>query len=100
MKELLRSLASLPGVGPATERDLTALGIREVGDLKGRDPEVLYRELQAIEGGSLDRCVLYVLRCAVYWARAETPDPSLDRWWTFKEGGRGYAALQRSVEGR
>lgn len=100
MRERASSLTSLPGVGPATARDLVTLGIRESGELRGRDPEALYSELKALQGETLDRCVLYVLRCAVYWATAEDPDPTLDRWWAFKEGGRGYAALLRLMEDR
>jgi hypothetical protein len=32
----------------------------------------------------VDRCVLYVFRCAVYAATNEAPDPELLKWWSWK----------------
>ena len=68
-------LESIPGVGPKTAADLRTLGIFSVADLKGRDPEQLYRALEASVGCHVDRCVLYVFRCAVYYASSERQDP-------------------------
>ena len=37
-----------------------------------------------MRGGYMDRCVLYVFRCAVYYARNEEHDPDLLKWWNWK----------------
>ena len=58
-------LQEIPGVGPSISADLRALDIERVADLKGRDPEQLYQRLCVRHGGPVDRCVLYVFRCAV-----------------------------------
>ena len=80
-------LQEIPGVGPAMAADLRLLGVNEVADLRGRDPELLYEALEALMGTHVDRCVLYVFRCAVYWAAASAPDPDLSLWWSWKDGG-------------
>ena len=68
------------------EADLHALGIGRVEELRGRDPEELYARLCAHEGDHVDRCVLYVFRCAVYYAETDDPDPELLKWWSWKDG--------------
>jgi hypothetical protein len=80
-------LRRIPGVGPAMARDLHLLGIEKVADLRGRDPEELYRALEGELGRHVDRCVLYVFRCAAYFAGASQPEPELTRWWSWKDGG-------------
>ena len=78
-------LRTIPGVGKNIEADLHALGIHAVQDLKGRDPEELYRQDCALKGFQEDRCQLYVFRLAVYFA--ETPSPDLEKlkWWYWKD---------------
>ena len=78
-------LQKIPGVGKAVSRDLRRLGIREPDDLKGQDPEELYERLCLLQGKRIDRCMLYVLRCAVYYATEEDPDPELLKWWNWKD---------------
>jgi hypothetical protein len=78
-------LQSIPGVGPSIARDLEALGIHDVDALRGRDPQLLYDRLCVIEGTRVDPCVLYVFRCAVYFAETEDPDPHLLQWWRWKD---------------
>lgn len=80
-------LESIPGVGPATARDLRRLGVRRVDDLRGRGPARLYDELQGLSGEHVDRCVLYVFRCAVHCAGDPEPDGELTKWWNWKDGG-------------
>lgn len=82
------SLQSIPGVGPSIAADLQRLGIKKVRDLKRMDPERLYERYCWLEGGPVDRCVLYVFRCAVYYATEENHDPSLLKWWAWKDGDR------------
>jgi Pathogenicity locus len=80
-------LRRIPGVGPSLARDLRLLGIEKIADLRGRDPEELYRRLEAIVGHHVDRCVLYVFRSSIYFAAQTRPDPELIKWWNWKDGG-------------
>jgi hypothetical protein len=77
-------LSRIPGVGPSIAADLYQIGIREVADLRGRNPERLYAALCREVGQPVDRCVLYVFRCAVYFASESRPDPELLKWWNWK----------------
>ncbi|MHB1591469.1 MAG: helix-hairpin-helix domain-containing protein [Sulfuricella sp.] len=81
----LRELKIIPGVGKAIAEDLWTLGIHRVGDLAGRDPQALYDELRLNAGGKLDRCMLYVLRCAVYYAGNALHDPEKLKWRNWKD---------------
>lgn len=82
---VLKALQAIPGVGKRVSVDLWNLGIREVGDLRGKDPEELYARLCLLQGKDVDRCMLYTLRCAVYFASTESPDPELLKWWSWKD---------------
>lgn len=86
-------LQLLPGIGPSLARDLRALGVRRVADLRRRDPERLYTRLNRIRGTRQDPCVLYAFRCAAYAARTPRPKAELLKWWNWKDrvvpgGGR------------
>jgi len=85
-KQVNAELTSIPGVGPSIAGDLFRLGIRAVKDLKRSDPELLYERLCDLEGQRVDPCVLYVFRCAVYYATAKRHRPELLKWWNWKEG--------------
>ena len=41
--------------------------------------------LSALRGRKMDRCVLYVFRCAVYFASESEHDPELLKWWNWKD---------------
>lgn len=82
---ILSELQTIPGVGKAISRDLWRLGIRSVADLRGRNPEQLYARLCTLQQTQVDRCMLYVLRCAVYYASETDPDPALLKWWAWKD---------------
>ncbi len=81
----LKALRVIPGVGPSIAQDLYELGIRQVCDLHGRDPQELYEEHCTQKGQLVDRCVLYVFRCAVFFAETKDPDPELLKWWAWKD---------------
>ncbi|RPJ39437.1 MAG: pathogenicity locus [Planctomycetaceae bacterium] len=81
-------LELIPGVGKSIAEDLRRLGITRVGQLKGKDPEKLYRKLCNFKASPVDRCMLYVLRCAVYYASTEDPDPERLKWWNWKDRQR------------
>jgi hypothetical protein len=78
-------LQEIPGVGPSIAKDLWELGIRRIGDLRGKDPERLYLRRCEQQQASIDRCLLYVFRCAVYYASHQRHDPELLKWWNWKD---------------
>lgn len=78
-------LQTIPGVGPSIAEDLRDLGIRRVADLRTRDPERMYRRINTLRGVRQDPCLLYVFRCAVYYARTARPKPALLKWWHWKD---------------
>ena len=82
---VLKELQRIPGVGKAIAEDLWQMGYRSVEELKGQNPEGMYRDLCALQGQPVDRCMLYVFRCAVYFAGTETSDPELLKWWRWKD---------------
>jgi hypothetical protein len=82
---VLKELRRIPGVGVSIAADLYSLGIHSVNDLRSKDPEELYLKLCSIRGMHIDRCVLYVLRCAVYFASHDRYDPELLKWWNWKD---------------
>ena len=75
----------IPGVGPSIEADLRELGYANVSSLRGQDPEGMYQRLISARGTHIDRCVLYVFRCAVYYADHEKHDEELLKWWNWKD---------------
>ena len=85
MRNTLKDLQRIPGVGPSISRDLVALGIKRVSDLRGRSPQRLYDRLCALTGSKQDRCILYVFRCAVYFASEKRHDPEWLKWWNWKD---------------
>ncbi len=86
MNELAsKELEEIPGVGQKTADYLQKLGIQSVLDLKDKSPEELYVKLCALEGKHVDRCELYVLRCAVYYASNKKHKPELLKWWNWKD---------------
>jgi len=78
-------LQKIPGVGKSIAQDLRNLGIDSVQELKDKDPEELYVRLCDQRGIHVDRCMLYVFRCAVYYASTQTHDPELLKWWNWKD---------------
>ena len=79
------SLRLIPGIGPRMEQDLLDLGYTAVDNLRGEDPESMYRNLCKLRGVRQDRCVLYVFRCAVYFASHRVHDAELLKWWRWKD---------------
>jgi hypothetical protein len=77
-------LETIPGVGPSIGQDLRDLGFQRVEDLAAQDPQDMYEALCELRGTKQDRCVLYVFRCATYFAANATHDPELLKWWNWK----------------
>jgi Pathogenicity locus len=82
----LKELQIIPGVGKSLSQDLVGLGYLKVADLKGETPENMYQRLMTLRGRHIDRCVLYVFRCAVYYANNTVHEPELLKWWNWKDG--------------
>ncbi len=82
---IARELQQIPGVGPSIAQDLLELGVQRIADLRDRDPQELYEVLGAMRGTHIDRCMLYVFRCAVYYASRSRHDPELLKWWNWKD---------------
>jgi hypothetical protein len=83
---IIKELKQIPGVGISIANDLYNIGIKSVAQLKGKDPEKLYKQSNKYAGAVQDRCLLYVFRGAVYYA--ETPEeqrePEKLKWWNWK----------------
>lgn len=78
-------LEQIPGVGKKIALDMQDIGICCINDLKGKNPEKLYRKLCEHKTSPVDRCMLYVFRCAVYYASNTRDDPKLLKWWNWKD---------------
>ena len=78
-------LEEIPGVGERIAAVMEALGIRRVSDLRGRDPEELYRRECLLKGFQEDRCALYVWRLAVYYAENPVREEEKLKWWYWKD---------------
>ena len=78
-------LQNIPGIGPSLGQDLLDLGYDRVSQLQGADPEQMYQNLCALRGEPIDRCVLYVFRCTVYYASNSAHDPERLKWWNWKD---------------
>ena len=82
---VLREFKQIPGVGRSIAEDLWDLNFRSVQELARQDPEAMYYQLCAQQGQQVDRCMLYVFRCAVYYASNRQHDPELLKWWNWKD---------------
>lgn len=84
-KEILAEFRKIPGVGKTISEDFWNIGLRAIDDLKGQDPEELYLRLCTYQKCKVDRCMLYVFRCAVYYASEKKPKEELLKWWNWKD---------------
>jgi len=84
-KKETRNLSDLYSVGPATVRDLKALGITRVEQLVGQDARKLYDRLGRLSGKRCDPCMMDVLSAAI----AQAQDPNLPKekrtWWYWSQ---------------
>jgi hypothetical protein len=83
----VKDLRQIPGVGKSLATDLWNIGIHSVSQLKNKDPELLYKLSNEYAGALQDRCVLYVFRCAVYYASTEKINHESEKlkWWNWKD---------------
>jgi len=59
--------------------------MKRVADLRGKDPQRLYDQLNRKTGVRQAPCVLYTFRCAVYYASHKRHDPEKLKWWNWKD---------------
>lgn len=73
----------IPGMNTAVARDLLDAGFRQVHELEGRAPEVIFGHIKDLRPAT-PREHLFRIRLAVYFAETPEPDPGrLDPWvWT------------------
>lgn len=82
----IKELRQIPGVGISIANDLWNINIRSISALKGKDPQKLYDSSNKFAGVVQDRCLLYVFRCAVYYAETAPAErtPEKLKWWNWK----------------
>ena len=86
MKESFsEQLQQIPGVGKSIAQYMREIGVHSIGQLKGQDPDKLYERLCERKASPVDRCVLYIFRCAVYYASSTDHKPELLKWWNWKD---------------
>ncbi len=81
----LQQLQQIPGVGKTIARHMHNIGIHSIDDLKGLQAQQLYDRLCEFKASSVDRCMLYVFRCAIYYASNNDHDPELLKWQNWKD---------------
>lgn len=69
------ALMRIPRMEVAAVRDLLDMGIREIFELQGRAPEILFEEARSKKPTTPEDRIRY-FRMAVYYAEAENPEPS------------------------
>ncbi|MBS1774037.1 MAG: DUF4332 domain-containing protein [Bacteroidetes bacterium] len=85
--ESIKDLRQIPGMGISIANDLWNIGIKSVADLRKKNPEQLYHQSNQFAGAVQDRCLLYVFRCAVYYAETakQNRDQEKLKWWNWKD---------------
>ncbi|HSG99423.1 MAG TPA: helix-hairpin-helix domain-containing protein [candidate division Zixibacteria bacterium] len=98
-KEAIKELKQIPGVGDNIAQHLLDAGVTSIAQLKNADPDRLYAKSCHAAGVQIDRCLLYVYRCAVYFASHKRHDPEKLKWWNWKDqrpdGDSGAARRSR-----
>ena len=84
-EKVLKQLQSIPSIGKACSLDLWNIGVRSIADLKEQNPRMLYDKLNIITGTTHDICMLYTIRCAVYFATEKQHDKQKLIWWYWKD---------------
>ena len=86
-QQSIKELTIIPGVGESLATDLWNIGITTIADLKEKNPNELYDLSNRFAGTVQDRCVLYVFKCAVYYASTPKDEQEIDKlkWWNWKD---------------
>lgn len=84
-EQTLKQFQTIPGIGKACSLDLWNIGLRSIDDLKHQNPTLLYEKLNMVTGAQHDICMLYTLRCAVYYATEKEHTEEKLNWWYWKD---------------
>ena len=84
-QDAIKDLMRVPGIGKRMAEHFLGIGITSVAQFKNKEPEYYYKLLERKEGKHVDRCVLYQLRCAQYFASRKKHNPELLKWWNWKD---------------
>ena len=85
MINIKTDLLTIPNVGKRTKESLCNIGITCVEDLKGKDPEELYKKDCKEKNCQVDKCQLYLFRMAVYYAEHKIKEEEKLKWWYWKD---------------
>lgn len=83
--QIIKNFQVIPGVGKSIAGDLYNLGFRSLEEIKVAAPDDIYQNLCLYQGTKVDRCVLYVFRCAHYYLNSDSHDRELLKWWNWKD---------------
>ncbi len=83
--QALQDFQGIPGVGIRVAEDLWELGYHSSEDLRNQDPQEMYDKLCKLQKTKVDRCMLYVFRCAVYFVNEQNHQPELLKWWRWSD---------------
>ncbi|MEO6190372.1 MAG: helix-hairpin-helix domain-containing protein [Saprospiraceae bacterium] len=61
------------------------MGLRDISDIAGKNPNLLYKQLNDFSGTIHDICMLYTFRCAVYYATETKHYKEKLNWWYWKD---------------
>lgn len=84
-QSISKELEQIPGGGEKIAQEMRNIGISSVEDIKGQKAERLYQKLCEFKASPVDRCMLYVFRCAIYYAENTQHDPRPLKWWNWKD---------------
>ena len=59
----------------------------------------MYEALCELRRSHIDRCVLYVFRCAAYYAANREHEPELLTWWNWKEPRKTGRSVRPATRG-
>ncbi|MFQ5559082.1 MAG: helix-hairpin-helix domain-containing protein [Nitrospinota bacterium] len=68
MDNLTKEFQKIPGIEKSLSKELIPHGFKSISHVKHENPERMYLSLCNLQGKHIDKCVLYVFRCAVYFA--------------------------------
>jgi hypothetical protein len=89
-RDEIKVFRDIPNIGPAIEKNLSALGLNTPNDLIGKDPYQMYADLCAITKKRHDPCVIDVFISAVRYMEGGP----VRKWWEFtEERKRHYGTL-------
>ena len=92
-EEALARLREIPNVGPKMAATLLKLGVAQLQDAAGRDPDEMYKELCSLDAKRRDPCVRDVFAAVVSQAEGHPPRP----WWEFTPERKARAAREKSA---